>query len=135
LARIETPNHAHNLIPADAEAWLNIRFPAEDGDFAGRTASEITRHLLAFCQPGVSVAVDRVDPPNRADPDRPEVATLRQAARDQGYPAGFLRKHGAADARFYYQRGVDAVIFGIGGAGQHGPEEYADITTIVPYHR
>lgn len=22
----------------------------------------------------------------------------------------------------------------MGGAGQHGPEEYADVTTIVPYY-
>jgi succinyl-diaminopimelate desuccinylase len=26
------------------------------------------------------------------------------------------------------------VAFGVGGAGQHGPEEYADLTTIVPYY-
>ena len=49
--------------------------------------------------------------------------------------AGFLRKHGAADARFYYQRGTDAVMFGIGGDDLHGPDEYADLTTIIPYYQ
>jgi succinyl-diaminopimelate desuccinylase len=39
------------------------------------------------------------------------------------------------NGRFYYQRGIDAVIFGIGGDGQHGPDEYADIATIEPYYR
>jgi len=46
-----------------------------------------------------------------------------------------VRKHGAADGRFYYQRGVDAVIFGVGGDGQHGPDEYADTTIIAPYYQ
>ena len=46
-----------------------------------------------------------------------------------------MRKHGAADGRFYYQRGVDAVIFGVGGDGQHGPDEYADTTIIAPYYQ
>jgi succinyl-diaminopimelate desuccinylase len=29
--------------------------------------------------------------------------------------------------------GTDAVAFGIGG--QHGPDEYADTTTIEPYYQ
>jgi succinyl-diaminopimelate desuccinylase len=27
------------------------------------------------------------------------------------------------------------VAFGVGGSGQHGPDEYADLTTVVPYYR
>jgi succinyl-diaminopimelate desuccinylase len=54
---------------------------------------------------------------------------------NQGYRADFLCKHGAADGRFYYQRGTDAVIFGVGGDGLHGPDEYVDATTIAPYYR
>ena len=49
--------------------------------------------------------------------------------------ASYLRKHGAEDARFYYQRGINAVIFGVGGNGLHGPAEYVDTTTIIPYYR
>jgi succinyl-diaminopimelate desuccinylase len=29
---------------------------------------------------------------------------------------------------------MNAVSFGIAGEGQHGPAEYADISTIVPYY-
>lgn len=53
----------------------------------------------------------------------------------QGYRPDFLRKHGAADGRFYYQQGTDAIIVGIGGDGLHGPDEYADTTTITPYYQ
>ena len=33
LARVHTPNQARNQIPAEAEAWLDIRFPSEDRRF------------------------------------------------------------------------------------------------------
>jgi succinyl-diaminopimelate desuccinylase len=135
LARIETPNRAFNQIPAEAEAWLDIRFPTEDADLAGADAERITAHLAAFCEPGVTVAVDHVDAPHHADHDRPEIGHLRDAAREQGYGGEFLYKHGSGDGRFYSARGIPAVAFGVGGHGQHGPEEYAEISTVAPYHR
>jgi succinyl-diaminopimelate desuccinylase len=135
VARIETPNQARNQIPALAEAWLDLRFPPEDGDLNGKSAEEIAAHLATFCEPGVTPVVELADPPHHADRDRPEIRALREAAAGQGYQADFLRKHGAADGRFYYQRGIDAVIFGIGGDGLHGPDEYADTTTIAPYYQ
>lgn len=135
LARVETPNRSFNQIPAQAEAWLDIRFPAEDGDLNGRTPEQIAEYLRSFCEPGVTVAVDRVESPHHADHDRSEVKELRRAAQRQGYPAEFLYKHGGSDASYYSGRGIAAVAFGVGGAGQHGPDEYAEITTIVPYYR
>jgi len=135
LARISTPNRAVNQVPDEALAWLDIRFPAEDADLAGRGPGEVAAHLRALCPDGVEVTVDHTDAPHHADPALPEVRRLRRAARDQGYRGALLRKHGAADGRFYSARGVPAVIFGIGGDGQHGPDEYADLTTVAPYHR
>jgi succinyl-diaminopimelate desuccinylase len=135
IARIETTNTAFNQIPADAQAWLDIRFPAEDTNLNGRAVQEITEHLASFCVPGVTVTVNTVDPACRINPQRQEIRLLRQAAQNQGYRADILRKHGTADSRFFRQRGIATVIFGIGGDGQHGPYEYVDITTIAPYYR
>jgi succinyl-diaminopimelate desuccinylase len=135
LASVDTPNDAFNQVPAHAEAWLDIRFPADDADLNGRTNTEITEYLLRFCEPGVTVVIDQVDPPQHTNHDRLEVRELRLAAQGQGYPASFLYKHGASDGGFYSGRGVAAVAFGVGGGGQHGPDEYVDIATIVPYHR
>ncbi|GII87500.1 peptidase M20 [Sphaerisporangium siamense] len=135
VARIAAPGTARNQVPALAEAWLDIRYPPEDADFAGRTAEEVAEHLRSFCEPGVTPVIGHLDPPHHADRDRPEVRALWRAVREQGHDPAFLRKHGAADGRFYHARGIDAVIFGIGGDGQHGPHEYADLTTVVPYHR
>jgi succinyl-diaminopimelate desuccinylase len=134
LARVHTPNRTFNQVPAEAEAWLDVRYPAEDSELNGRTADEITAHFAGLCGDGVTVAVDHLDPPHHADHDRVEVMALRAAARRVGYGGAMLRKHGAGDGRHYYQRGMDAVAFGVGGAGQHGPDEFADVDTFVPYH-
>lgn len=133
LARIETTNRAVNQVPAAATAWLDIRFPSEDTDFAGRTAEEIAAQLRVVS--GVEATVDNLGAPHHADPDSPEVALLQAAAREAGYSGELLRKHGAADGRFYSARGIDAVIFGPGGDGQHGAGEYADLTTVAPYRK
>ncbi|HUC56619.1 MAG TPA: M20 family metallopeptidase [Streptosporangiaceae bacterium] len=135
LARISTTNEANNQIPDLAEAWLDIRFPPDDADFTGQSTDEVAAYLAKFCDPGVVPLVERSDPPHHADQHSEEVSQLREAAQNAGYPGSFLRKHGAADGRFYYQRGTDAVIFGIAGAGLHGDEEYADLTSVAPYHQ
>jgi succinyl-diaminopimelate desuccinylase len=131
VARIETGNQAVNQVPADATAWLDIRFPPQDTDFHGRTHHEIVAYLRSLT--GVGVEIASLGPPHHADPDSAEVTLLRAAVRAEGFAGDLLRKHGAADGRFYSARGVDAVIFGPGGDGQHGPNEYADLRTVTPY--
>jgi succinyl-diaminopimelate desuccinylase len=135
LARVATPNEAYNQVPAAADAWLDIRFPAGDADLDGKDETEVTAYLAGFCEPGVTPVVVRLDSPAHADTRRPEIAALRDAARAQGFDGAFLRKHGTSDARFFRQRGINAVSFGVGGDGQHGPSEYAELSTILPYSR
>jgi succinyl-diaminopimelate desuccinylase len=133
LARIATGNQAVNQVPADATAWLDIRFPPGDGDFAGRDRDAVARHLRELTGGAVEVQVDSLGAPHAAGPSSPEVRALRAAARSVGAEDELLRKHGAADGRFYSERGMDAVIFGPGGSGQHGPAEYVDLRTVQPY--
>ncbi|MEU4619287.1 M20/M25/M40 family metallo-hydrolase [Actinoplanes sp. NPDC023801] len=135
VARIETPNRAANVVPAAASALLDIRFPPSDPDLAGRGPDEVAAHLRAVTGGEADVVVEAVGAPHHADPDSPEVRLLQAAARDAGFDGSLLRKHGAADGRFYSAEGVDAVIFGPGGDGQHGPEEYVDLRTLGPYRQ
>jgi succinyl-diaminopimelate desuccinylase len=135
LASVSTPNRARNQVPAQAQAWLDIRFPAGDPDLYSADPGQITAYLQGFCEPGVTAVLETADQPHRADLASAEIAALQRAARAEGYSGEFLRKHGSGDSRFYGQRGVNSVAFGTGGAGQHGEGEYADITTIAPYYR
>ncbi|GLW31826.1 M20 family metallopeptidase [Actinoplanes regularis] len=139
LARIETTNEAVNQVPADATAWLDIRYPPEDTALTGRSADEIAAHLRAVIDPtgtetALEVLVESVGTPHRADPASAGVRGLREAIRAGGHPGSLLRKHGAADSRFYFPLGIDAVIFGPTGDGQHGPSEYVEISSLRPYH-
>jgi succinyl-diaminopimelate desuccinylase len=130
VASISTPNLAHNQVPASAEAWLDVRFPAEEAD-----GLEASLRGLCESEPGVEFVLEHLDAPHHTDHDLPDVVRLRQAARGQGYSGDFLYKHGAGDGRYYARIGVPAVVFGVGGDGQHGPHEYADLTTVEPYER
>jgi succinyl-diaminopimelate desuccinylase len=133
LARVETGNRAVNQVPADATAWLDVRFPPSDPDFAGRSAGRIAAHLGKLS--GLEAVVDSLGAPHAADPSSADVARLRASAAAVGFGAELLRKHGAADGRFYSARGIDAVIFGPGGDGQHGPDERLDLRTVEPYRK
>jgi succinyl-diaminopimelate desuccinylase len=134
VARVHTQNLAMNQVPAAAEAWLDVRFPAGDPGF-DTTPQQVAAYLAGFCEPGVTPVVDRIDPPYRADERHPEIAALRAAVRGQGYPGELLRRHGTGDVCFFAEHGIECVEFGIGGDGLHGPDEYADITTIAPYYQ
>ena len=134
IARVETTNHAYNQIPAQAQALIDIRFIPEDPAFSRRTVPEITAHLGRFCEAGVVPVVVHASQPHRVDAGIPEITRIRAAAERQGYRSEILRRHGASDGRFYSQHGIDAVIFGIDGHGQHGAEEYADVTSISAYY-
>ncbi|MFC7529974.1 M20 family metallopeptidase [Actinoplanes sp. GCM10030250] len=130
VARIETSNAAANVVPADATAWLDIRYPPSEAGPGG----DAPAWLREIAGPGVEVEVEAAGAPHHADPLSAEVVALRRAAESVGYEGALLRKHGAADGRFYSAHGVDAVIFGPGGDGQHGPHEYVDLRTLQPYH-
>jgi succinyl-diaminopimelate desuccinylase len=135
VARVHTPNQAMNQVPAQAEAWLDIRFPAGDPGFDRKTPQQVAAYLAGFCGPGVTPVVDRIDPPHHADERHPEVTALQAAARAQGYAGELLRRHGTGDVCFFAEHGIVSVEFGIGGGGLHGPGEYADIATITPYYQ
>ena len=109
LARVETPNRARNQVPAQAEAWLDIRFPPEDPDLSGKTADEVTAYLASFCEPGVTAVVEPLT--RRATPTR----TARRCARSSRRSAPGLRRGASAHARrvgrgFFWEQGMDAVI-------------------------
>ncbi|NMO56623.1 M20/M25/M40 family metallo-hydrolase [Actinoplanes sp. TBRC 11911] len=131
VARVETPNTATNQVPASATAFLDIRFPPGDTDFHGRTPSQVADHLSAVA--GLPAEVAALGQPHETSPDNPLLASLRAALTGAGGPGTTMRKHGASDSRHYHAAGVDTVICGPGGNGQHGPDEYVDLTSVEAY--
>jgi succinyl-diaminopimelate desuccinylase len=107
----------------DAEALLDIRFPAADTDLAGRTSAEVTAYLQGFCEPGVTPVVDILDPPHRADSISPRSAGSGTWPGARATPAACSASTASATAASTASLGIPAVAFGVGGSGQHGPDE------------
>ena len=78
VARIETTNTAVNQVPADATAWLDIRFPPEDAALHGRTR-ERDRRRPPGADRGRRGRSTSLAAPHHADPDCAEVKLLRRA--------------------------------------------------------
>ena len=108
--------------------------PARDTDLNGKTAPGDHRLPGGVLRAGVTPVVDHADPPHHADRRRRRSAASASRAQP-GLPPRFPAQARCRDGRFYYQQGTDAVIFGVGGDGLHGPDEYADAATIAPYYR
>ncbi len=133
VSRIETSNQAYNQIPSDAEALLDIRFSPDDPALNGKTADEILEFLTGFCEPGVVPALKHASGIHLARSDNSHIKDIQSAVSRQGYRSESLRRHGASDGRFYTQYDTDAILFGVDGAGQHGPDEYVDVSSVAPY--
>ena len=59
---------------------------------------------------------------------------LACSAEVLGKPAEIQGGHGASDVRHFADAGIPGFLCAVPGSGAHGPEEYADITRIVPFY-
>jgi succinyl-diaminopimelate desuccinylase len=123
-----------NAVPAEARALLDIRFPP------GMTAPEVhglvIRALRDF--PAVEVRLlDHADP-TFTDPGH-ELADLvgRNAAAIMGQPPVATIRAGFSDARFYRERGIPSIGYGVAAHNGAAPDEYVeleDLWTVCAVH-
>ncbi|WP_243358842.1 M20 family metallopeptidase [Fundidesulfovibrio terrae] len=110
---------AVNMVPAEARAWLDVRYTEDDDPEA----------LLAEIRSAVQgeVALERQDIMFQSG-DSPLFERLLRRAKG-ARPA---KAHGASDARFLSERGIPGVVWGAqGGGSQHSDDEYLDIASLA----
>jgi len=132
IATISTSNVTFNRVPDQARIGVDIRFIASDERFASRqTATDLLQSLA----PKDSVVhIQKLEASHFASPESSDAKVLAQAvSKAAGQPAQFVRKHGAADVRFFSQRGIPGLVVGVQGEGLHGDNEYAEIASIERY--
>ena len=99
VARIETPNQARNQIPALAEAWIDLRFPPEDGDFNGKIGQgdhRPPRDLLRTRRhPGRRAGRSAASRPSGPPRDPPAEGGGGRAGVPRGFPAQARRRRRA----------------------------------------
>ena len=112
---------AINIVPDQAEALVDIRFPPGIG------GEEITRWIAENLEtlPGITYEILSCDEPNWTSPSH-EIVTLtrRNAEALLGDRVVANMRVGFSDARFYRQRGIPSVVYGptpfnMGAANEH----------------
>jgi len=116
-----------NLVPATAEAALDIRLPAGVSVAAAETAlaSALARHA------GVTFALLRRCEPTVTDPAAEIVQTVRTAAEQVlGRAPAVNMRVGGSDARLFRRAGIPTVVYGPTPFNMGGGDEYVLIEEL-----
>lgn len=120
-----------NNVPSAASARIDIRFPPgiAVAEVESRVAAALARHA------GVSwKTLDRAEP--NWTPPGSEIAQsiARNAAETLGTPPAMTIRAGFSDSRFYRERGVPCVVYGVTPYNGNAPDEYATIDDLAAVH-
>ncbi|MDP6390224.1 MAG: M20/M25/M40 family metallo-hydrolase [Alphaproteobacteria bacterium] len=116
-----------NTIPNSAKALLDFRLPPGTAvaDLHARIAAaldplrDVTWEVLSECEP------------NWTEPDHELVRLVHDNARAVlGRDVAVNLRPGFSDARFYRQKGVPSVVYGVAANNMGGTDEFADIEEL-----
>lgn len=126
---------APNVVPEAARVRIDLRAFSETDLQAVVDAME--KQLAHETVPGVRITLTQEGPGDPPMPLTREVAALeklaREAARDIGFEVNGARTGGASDANLVATEGTP-VLDGLGPVGglDHSPDEYIELSSIVP---
>jgi acetylornithine deacetylase/succinyl-diaminopimelate desuccinylase-like protein len=133
LGRIEGGS-SPNLVPAAAEAALDIRLPAG----MSATAAEATLTDALADHAGVTFKVLRRFDPTVTDPEAEIVQTVRRAAAQVlGRAPAVNMRVGGSDARLFRRAGIPTVVYGPTPFNMGGADEYVllhELQTVARVH-
>ncbi len=122
---------AQNVIPWQAEAILDIRYPASGPETGQHLASDITRRLARH---QISTHVVMHAPTFTVCDDAPMVQRLQCVARALRLgPLPVAREAGASDARYFSQEGVPVLMFQPECRGWHTADEWVSLPSLAGF--
>jgi len=117
-----------NTIPGEAEAILFFRLTGR------RWNKEKILELLKRLAPLAEVKEHVYGDVFHVDQEGERIMLLRKAAREvTGKRIGFGSNHGASDARYFIEKGINTAVLGPVGKNHHSPEEYVTISSLVTH--
>jgi succinyl-diaminopimelate desuccinylase len=129
IARIETTNTAHNKVPDNCDAYLDLRIFSKDKE-------TILDNIKSLLPDTVELKVLHRPTQHFTDPNNYYISQLKNKASEVlGTNIQLINQHATSDARFYSEVGCPAVEFGPIGAGQHQDEEWIDIESLSKYYQ
>lgn len=128
IAKIGTTNTAFNAVPADAYAYLDIRFIHEEKETILKTIKNII-------SPDIEMEIVQNTLPTFLSNTNKYMKTLYKSIEKAGYQKSMIKaSHATSDIRFYNEVGCLGVEFGPIGANQHGDNEWVDIKSLEDYY-
>ena len=121
-----------NLVPARAEAALDIRIPA------GLSVATVERDLARALdgREGVSFEVLRRTEPSVTDPSHPLVRCVAQAATEvMGRAPAVNMRVGGSDARLFRRAGIATVVYGPTPHNMGGVDEHVLVDELITVAR
>lgn len=121
-----TANDTINCIPADATAYLDIRFPPP------HTVASMWEQVRQVAGPDVEVSIAMSAEPTRLAPDQ---AYLHITEQVTSAPARLVRASGGSDARFIAHHGIPVILSRPLVGNLHGTDEWIDIESMGVFYR
>ena len=112
---------ALNSVPAECTATLNIRFVPEE-------KPEIIIENIKLICPEIEVVLN--EPSSQCSMENKYTKILSQLSG-----RGFIQTPEASDARYFSNKGIPAIIFGLIGKEMHGSEEAVNIPSLLEYEK
>ncbi len=122
---------AFNMVAPEARATVDVRYVRE----ADRAALErvIKRALKKY--PHTRYAVTHSEKPYGIGKKNGYAAIFERVAQKEcGIECGWVRAHGASDARFFNAAGIPTLLIGPKGGSSHADGEWVDIIDLTRYY-
>ncbi len=126
LTIIKTPNQTANCIPSEAEATLDIRFPAP------YTKEKILNQIHNLLDDEIDTHIIVSAEPTRFTPD-PLYLTVSEEIT--GKPTILKKEDGGSDARFIGQHNVPVIVSRPIVGELHSLDEWIDINSMETFYR
>ncbi|MBI2842629.1 MAG: M20/M25/M40 family metallo-hydrolase [Armatimonadetes bacterium] len=123
---------ARNIVPDEVEVLAEARSRNE-----AKLAAQVEHMVRLFHDAakeigaGVDIEVKREYTTYRWTPEDAPVKLAQRAARTIGIEAEMINGGGGSDANIYNEKGVPAVVIGVGYGGAHSREEHIAIADLV----
>lgn len=132
IAAIEVPQYAYNRVAETAIVKIDFRYIPDDSNFASK--ERLRNFLQQLAGKDASITIHAYEASHRVDATNRLLKQLSQAYKKVTHKdIKYIQRHGAADVRYYSERGIPAVTFGLPDHNTHAEGEYAEIAKMAQY--
>ncbi len=122
---------AFNMVAPGARATIDVRYIRESDR---RTLERLFLRVLKK-YPNTVYTVTHSERPYGIRRGNTYAAAFARIAEEQcGIPCGWVRAHGASDARFFNAANIPTLLIGPRGGASHADDEWVDILDLMRYY-